>query len=148
MPPRVVRLGVSLDPELLEALDRWVRQRNSPSRSEALRALIRQELSGKTLQDPDAEAVATLTLLYRHSSPHLLERLAAAQHRWGEHIRSSLHVHLRGEACMEVLVLMGRGRELLSAVEDLRGVKGIALGEFVVGAPGVAGGRTGHHHPH
>ncbi|MDE1821769.1 MAG: nickel-responsive transcriptional regulator NikR [Euryarchaeota archaeon] len=148
MPAGVVRLGVSLEPELLSALDRWVRQRNSPSRSEALRALIRQELSGKTLEDPDAEAVATLTLLYRHRSPRLLERLAAAEHRWGEHIRSSLHVHLQGEACMEVLVLMGRGREIQAAVQDLRGVKGVALGEFVVGAPQVAGGRTGHLHPH
>ncbi len=36
----VVRLGVSLDPDLLTLLDGWVRERNSPSRSDAIRALI------------------------------------------------------------------------------------------------------------
>lgn len=148
MPSGVVRLGVSLEPDLLSALDRWVKQRNSPSRSAALRALIREELSGETLSDPEADAVGTVTLLYRHSTPMLQRRLTQAQHRWGEHIRSSLHVHLQGDACLEVLVLVGKGREIRAAAEDLRGVKGIVQGKFVLEAPRLAGGRTGHVHPH
>ena len=38
MTRKVVRLGVSLEPELLALLDRWVQERNSPSRSDAIRA--------------------------------------------------------------------------------------------------------------
>ena len=75
MPSGVVRLGVSLEPSLLAALDRWVAQRNSPSRSAALRSLIREELSGETLEDPEADAVGTVTLLYRHNTPMLQRRL-------------------------------------------------------------------------
>ena len=152
-PPRpsdeyVVRLGVSLEPSLLALLDRWVDERSSPSRSEAIRALIRKELAEQTLSDPASDAVACVMLLYRHDVPNVQRRLTVAEHRWGEHIRSSSHVHLGGETCMEILGLAGKRNELVRAAEELRGVKGIAFGEYVLGTPAVAGGRTGHRHPH
>ncbi len=146
--PGVVRLGLSLEPELLALLDAWVRRRNSPSRSDAIRFLIRKELAGRTLEDPGADALGAVALLYRHDTPNVLRRLTAAEHRWGEHVRASTHVHLKGEACAEILVLLGKRREVESAAEDLRGVRGIVEGAFLVTSPAAAGGRTGHHHPH
>jgi CopG family nickel-responsive transcriptional regulator len=148
MTRRVVRLGVSLEPDLVHRLDRWVRQRNSPSRSDAIRALIRHQLSAEKLEDPDADAVATVMLLYRHRAPSVLNRLTAAQHRWGEHVRFSNHVHLRDGSCLEILALAGKRREVIAAAEDLRGVRGVAFGEYFVSSPAIAGGRTGHTHPH
>lgn len=145
---RVVRLGVSLEPNLLAQLDRWVEERNSPSRSDALRALIRKELTAEKLGDPNADAVATVTLLYRHDQSGVLERLTAEQHRWGEHIRFSSHTHLRGETCLEVIALVGRRSEVIAAAEDLRGVRGILFGEYSIASPQVAGGASGHVHPH
>jgi CopG family transcriptional regulator, nickel-responsive regulator len=145
---RITRTTVSLDADLLARLDHWVRRRNSENRSEALRAIIRGELGRTTVGDPEADAVATVTLLYRHDAPNLLERLTAAEHRWGDHIRSSTHIHLQGGACLEVLVLTGKGREVVAAAEDLRGVRGISMGEYILSSPRVAGGTTGHHHPH
>ncbi|MCI4353376.1 MAG: nickel-responsive transcriptional regulator NikR [Thermoplasmata archaeon] len=144
----ITRTTVSLEPDLLSRLDHWVRRRNSRNRSAALRSIIRAELGRSTLGDPEADAVATVTLLYRHGARNLLQRLTAAEHRWGEHIRSSTHVHLHGGACLEVLVLTGKGREVVAAAEDLRGVRGIAVGEYVLSSPRLAGGTTGHHHPH
>jgi CopG family transcriptional regulator, nickel-responsive regulator len=145
---RVVRLGVSLEPSLLTLLDHWVQERNSPSRSDAIRALIRKELADHTLGDPDSDAVACVMLLYRHDAPNVLRRLIAAEHRWGPHVRASSHVHLGGASCMQILGLAGRKGEVVSAAEDLRGIKGIAWGEYVLGTPSVAGGTSGHHHPH
>jgi CopG family transcriptional regulator, nickel-responsive regulator len=145
---KVVRLGVSLEPELLARLDRWVERRNSASRSEAIRFLVRKELGEAALRDPDADAVGTVMLLYRHTAPNVLERLMAAEHRWGDHLRSSTHLHLHGDACLEVLILAGKRGELERAAEDLRGVKGILEGDYLIGTPTLAGGRTGHRHPH
>ncbi len=144
----VVRLGVSLEPSLLRLLDAWVRERNSPSRSDAIRALIRKELSDQTLGDPDADSVATVTLLYRHDAPNVLRRLAAEQHRWGDHIRFSGHIHLRGDTCVEVLGMVGSRRELVRAAEDLRGIRGVAFGDYSITSPSIVGGSTGHRHPH
>jgi CopG family transcriptional regulator, nickel-responsive regulator len=148
MRERVVRLGVSMEPGLLRALDGWVASQNSGSRSEAIRQLVRKEISVRRLRDPNADAVATVTLLYRHDRPQVQRRLTAAQHRWGSHIQASTHVHLRGPACVEVLIVVGRRREVEAAAEDLRGVKGILQGRFETLTPEVAGGSTGHRHPH
>jgi CopG family transcriptional regulator, nickel-responsive regulator len=144
----VVRLGLSMEPELLAALDRWVRQRNSGSRSDAVRALIRKELAEEELGDPESDAIGCLLLIYRHDAPNVLNRLTAAEHRWGAHIRSSSHVHLEGGSCMQILGLAGKRREVIGAAEDLRGVRGIAYGGFLLGSPAIAGGSSGHRHPH
>jgi CopG family transcriptional regulator, nickel-responsive regulator len=144
----VVRLGVSLEPDLLTLLDRWVRERNSPSRSEAIRALIRKELAEHELGDPNSDSVASVLLIYRHDAPNVLRRLTAVEHRWGAHVRSSSHVHLEGGSCMQLIGLAGRRDEVVNAAEDLRGVKGIAYGRYSLGTPTVAGGTTGHRHPH
>jgi CopG family nickel-responsive transcriptional regulator len=144
----VVRVGVSLEPELLRLLDRWVAERNSPSRSDAIRALIRKELADRTLADPESDALGVVTLLYRHAAPNVMQRLTTAEHRWGDHVRSTSHVHLEGDACAEVVVLLGRRREVEAAAKDLGGVRGVLEGESVVLTPTIAGGRTGHRHPH
>jgi CopG family transcriptional regulator, nickel-responsive regulator len=144
----VVRLGLSMEPDLLAALDRWVEQRNSSSRSDAVRALIRKELAEEDLADPNADAVACLMLLYRHDAPSVLKRVTAAEHRWGAHIRSSSHIHLERGSCMQILGLAGKRSEVIAAAEDLRGIRGIAFGRFALGTPAVVGGATGHRHPH
>ena len=144
----MVRLGVSLEPELLERLDSWVSERNSSSRSDAIRTLIRKELAERELGDPAADSVGSVLLIYRHDAPQVLQRLTAVEHRWGSHIRSSSHVHLDGGSCMQLIGLVGRRDEVINAAEDLRGVKGIAFGRYALGTPAVAGGSTGHHHPH
>lgn len=144
----VVRTAISLDPATLAALDRWVAGRNSASRSDAVRFLVRQATSAQELDDPSADAVGTVMVLYDHRSPYVQRRLTAAQHRWGEHIRSSSHVHLEGDVCLEVMILAGERREVVRAAEELRGVKGVSQGDFLLAAPATAGGGTGHHHPH
>lgn len=144
----VVRLGLSLEPALLHALDRWVRERNSPSRSDAIRFLVRKELSDAETLDPNADAVGTVMVLYRHTTPNVLRRLTAAQHHWGQHIQFSTHVHLQGDACVEIVVLAGKRAEVRAAAEDLRGVKGILQGDYLIGAPAAVGAATGHRHPH
>ncbi len=144
----VVRLGVSLEPDLLALLDSWVRERNSPSRSDALRSLIRKELAEHELGDPNSDSVASVLLIYRHDAPNVLRRLTVVEHRWGSHVRSSSHVHLEGGSCMQLIGLVGKRDEVVRAAEDLRGVKGIAFGRYSLGTPAVAGGSTGHRHPH
>lgn len=148
-PGGVSRTTISLEPEVLAALDRWAATRNSSSRSEAIRFLVRKEMAESTLGDPNADAVGTVLVLYDHRSPNVQRRLTEAQHRWGEHIRSSNHVHLEGGACLEVVVLVGRRSELVAAAEDLRGVKGVNQGDFILATPAaIAGGASGHRHPH
>lgn len=143
------RFAISLPRDLAARLDGWVAQRNSRSRSEAIRFLIHRELSEEAVvDDPDADTLAAVVLLYRHDAPRLLERLTTAEHRWGDHIRSTSHIHLEGGACAEMILIAGRRVEVQRAVADLRGVKGVREARSVFVFPYAAGGRTGHAHPH
>lgn len=145
----VTRIAISLPPKLAARLDDWVERRNSKSRSDAIRLLVNRELAeSERVDDPDADSLAALLLLYRHDAPNVLRRLARAEHRWGEHVRSSTHVHLEGGACAELLLLAGRRDEVERASTDLRGVKGLREGRALIVLPEVAGGATGHRHPH
>lgn len=49
---------------------------------------------------------------------------------------------------MEILALLGKRREVIQAAEDLRGIKGVAFGDYSLTSPSIIGGRTGHRHPH
>ena len=143
------RFTISLPAELAQRLDEWVTRRNSRSRSDAIRFLVGRELAEENVSnDPDSDALAAVVLLYRHEAPKLLDRLAEAEHRWGDHVRSSVHAHLEGEACVELLLLAGSRGELEEATADLRGVKGLKDGRSLFVSPATAGGRSGHHHPH
>ena len=71
---QVERVGVSLEKELLAPFDVLVRKRGYPSRSEAIRDLIRQQISEDRLSNPKATAVAAVFLVYNHHSTRLMGR--------------------------------------------------------------------------
>ena len=63
MAEKVTRIGVSLEPELLEAFDRQVDRVGYKSRSEALRDLVRESLVTEKRKG-DEEVIGSLTVLY------------------------------------------------------------------------------------
>ena len=54
------RIGVSLDKELLSKFDKLIDKQGYQSRSEALRDLVRRQLSEERLSDPKAKGVAAV----------------------------------------------------------------------------------------
>ena len=97
--------------------------------------------------EADAEVMtATLTLVYDHHKSHLVEKLIDVQHRHGEMVVATLHVHLDHDHCMEVIVLKGKGTELRELAAELRGLKGVHKGELTLAGPSHPGGH--HHHGH
>ena len=71
------RIGVSLDKELLSMFDYLIGKRGYQSRSEALRDLVRRELSEEQLSDPKSKGVAAVFLVYYHHSTKLTDKLIA-----------------------------------------------------------------------
>ena len=120
----LTRFSVSLEADLLEAFDRFVREGSFATRSEAIRQLLRQTLTRTAFEGDGRSVTATLTLVYDHHRPHLVEKLLALQHDHAEQVVSSMHVHLDHERCMEVIVLGGSGGGWRLA-EALRGLKGV-----------------------
>ena len=73
-------------------------------------------------------AFAAVTLVYNHHVRELSERLTSLQHDLGEQVRSSMHVHLDHEHCLEVIVMRGRSDELKEVTNRMIGTRGVIHG--------------------
>lgn len=131
-----VRFGVSLDADLLAKFDALCRRRDYPSRSEALRDVIRDALVQDSLQEDDAEAAGVLTLIYDHHLPDLSRKLTARQHDHHDAIVATLHVHLDHHHCLEALMLRGPAGTLRVLADQLRAIRGVTQSTFSITAVG------------
>jgi CopG family nickel-responsive transcriptional regulator len=130
------RIGVSLDKELLSMFDELIGKQGYQSRSEALRDLVRRELSEERLGDPKAGGVAAVFLVYDHHSTKLTDKLIGLQHSHSLasslQVISSMHVHLDEHDCLEVIVIRGQVGEINKVAQSILSMKGVKLGRLNV----------------
>ena len=126
----VERIGVSLERKLLSNFDKLIARQGYQNRSEAIRDLIRQQLSSERLGDPKAKAVAAVFLVYDHHATKLMEKLTSLQHSHLLQTISSVHIHLDKHNCLEVVVLRGRVGEINKMAENIVSLKGVKLGRI------------------
>lgn len=126
MTRELVRFGVAMEPELLQQLDALAAAR-SCTRSELLRDLARNEV-GKAATQKRVPAVAAVTLVYNHHVRLLSERLTEIQHELGEQVRSTMHVHLDHDNCIEIIVLRGRSDRICDAATRMLAIRGVTHG--------------------
>jgi CopG family nickel-responsive transcriptional regulator len=134
----IERIGISLEDELLARFDRLIEEKGYENRSEAIRDLIRDALVQRAWSQSDGreEQVAVVTLVYDHDATSLAHKLAHVQHENHKAVVSALHVHMDAHNCLEVLVLRGRGRDVLAMGEGLISTKGVKYGKLVPATTG------------
>lgn len=127
------RITVTLDAEILGQLDASVAARGYPSRSEALRDILRERFGQEqAAAAPGATCVAALTYVFDHRTRDLAGRLAQGQHDRHDLTVASLHVHLDHEACLEVAVLRGSVAEVRALADGLTTQSGVRFGHLHV----------------
>ena len=147
---KVVRFGVSIEEDLLEGFDALIQKKGYANRSEALRNLIRgMLLDVEVREQPDAEVVGTLTLVYDHDHGDLSNRLVDLQHQHHDRIISTLHVHIDEHSCLEVLIVRGRNDEVQQISDSLIGTRGVQQGKLIIStSESLAHDHAGHGHSH
>jgi len=125
---QIERIGISLDGKLLSGFDKLIAGQGYKSRSEAIRDLIRGQLSGEHLSNPKTKAVAVVCLVYDHHSTKLSQNLTSLQHSHLLKTVCSMHIHLDAHDCMEVIVLKGLVGEINRMAETILSMKGVKLG--------------------
>jgi CopG family nickel-responsive transcriptional regulator len=144
MKDNLVRFGVAMESGLVEQLDAMAASRGG-NRSEFLRDLARAEMSRSRLEG-SVPAVASVTLVYNHHVRELADRLTSLQHDLGEQVRSTMHVHLDHDHCMEVIVMRGRADDLRATVERMLGTRGVLHGGAEYVAESMLSSPADHHH--
>jgi CopG family nickel-responsive transcriptional regulator len=122
----LVRIGISLPENLLNKFDEIILQRGYSSRSEGIRDTIRNYIVHyEWMSDIQGERVGVITIVYSHTQRGLEDSLTEVQHEFGSIIRSSMHVHLDRDNCLEVIVLRGEGKDVKTAAEKMMALKGV-----------------------
>lgn len=127
----IVRFGVSLEEELLEALDKYVEDNLFKNRSQAIRYLINKSLVAEKW-DNDAIVAGSITLVFDHHRRELVNKLTNIQHNFHDNILSSLHFHLEHDLCMEIIAVKGTASTLTELANSLISVKGIEHGKLTM----------------
>lgn len=132
---KLIRFGVSIDEGLLKDFDNYIERKRYSNRSEALRDLIRNHLVEEEW-DKNKETVGTITIVYDHHVPELMERLTDLQHQYSKLIQSTLHIHLDAHRCLEVLVVRGKSGDIKSIADSLIATKGVKHGKLTATTTG------------
>jgi CopG family nickel-responsive transcriptional regulator len=126
MEQELMRIGVSLPETLLTRFDDIISKRGYSSRSEGIRDAIRNYIVHyEWMSDVEGERVGMISLVYSHHQRGLVDSLTDIQHDFVGIIKSTLHIHLDDENCLEVVILRGEGRDVRKAAERMMSLKGV-----------------------
>jgi len=127
----LARFGVSLDEDILKALDGYVIENNFPNRSQAIRHLVEKNIVEKKWQCNHIVAGA-IVLLYDHHKGDVTTKTNDIQHEYFDVILSSQHFHLSHDNCLEIIAVKGTANRLTELSDKLIGIKGIIHGKLVM----------------
>jgi CopG family nickel-responsive transcriptional regulator len=129
------RFSVSLEENLLEVFDEYIRHRQYGNRSEAIRDLIRKTLVEKEWQ-ADKMVMGVISLVYDHHQHQLQEKITEAQHEFHHQIVASTHVHMDHDNCMEVIIVRGKAQEVKRLADKLTALRGVRDGNLAMSSTG------------
>ena len=128
----ITRFGVSIEPDLLKKFDKIIKKKGYTNRSEAIRDIIRKNLITEKAEDPNSEAIGTLTMIYDHHAGNLTNKLLDLQHKHHKEILTTTHIHVDHDNCLEVLALKGKIVNIQKLADNIKSLKGIKHGELVI----------------
>jgi CopG family nickel-responsive transcriptional regulator len=128
----VSRISMSLPGELLIELDRMVDDRGYASRSQAISDMLHQFLVEHRREVGNDVMVGTITLLYDNSVPGLQKQLADLQYRHIDEVISSLHVSVKGNQTLEVILVQGPAQKLQAIADKMITQRGVTSGRIQV----------------
>lgn len=147
------RVTMTIDDDLLEGIDALSQRKGYQSRSEALRDIVRSELSrasavAAAVPGDDEVCHATLTYVYNHETRALASRLTTNHHHHSDMSISTTHVHLDHDNCLEVSILRGPVRKLQAFADSVISQRGVRHGALHIMPPEPAAPARPHTHRH
>jgi len=127
----LARFGVSLEKDLLKALDDYVIENSMPNRSQAIRHLVEKNLVEKKWLCNQVVAGA-IVMVYDHHKGDVTTKSNDVQHEYFDVILSSQHFHLSHDNCLEIIAVKGVANRLTELSDKLIGIKGIIHGKLVM----------------
>ncbi len=127
----VTRFGVSLELDLLDALDNYVQDNKFPNRSQAIRHLIQKNLVENKWKCNNLVAGAVV-LTYNYNKNDIQTRLSEMKKEYLSEILSAQYFYISQEKGIEVIAVKGQAYKLTELSEQLISIKGIEHGKLIM----------------
>jgi CopG family nickel-responsive transcriptional regulator len=132
----VTRIGVSLEPELLNEFDKIIQKKGYVSRSEAIRDLVRDSLSENAWKNDEEEVIGVMIVLIDLGVTNVLDKVEANYREHASVFSSVSSVPVDKDSKMDIVVASGKLVRLREFIADLTSIKGILRGKLVSITPG------------
>jgi CopG family nickel-responsive transcriptional regulator len=121
---QLTRISISIENDIINRFDAISEQQGLPTRSEAIKHLIRSALVQYEWSCGDIVA-GVITMIYDHHKSSLVQKLIEAQHNFGDIVICSQHAHLDHNNCMENIIVKGKVEKVKGLHKELLAIKGI-----------------------
>lgn len=127
----VTRFGVSLEEELLTALDQYVTENNFANRSQAIRYLVEKNLAEKKWKCDNLVA-GVVVMVYNCQKPEIRTRSAELQFQYRDVVIGVQQFNLSEQNCMEIIAVKGTSFRLTELSDKLVSIKGVIHGKLIM----------------
>ncbi|HNW49894.1 MAG TPA: nickel-responsive transcriptional regulator NikR [Prolixibacteraceae bacterium] len=127
----VTRFGISIEQELLEALDEYVKENQFSNRSQAIRQLISRNIVEHKWQCNN-QVAGSITLIYDPHKREILNQIASIQEDFYQEIMSTQRFMLEKNKCLEIVAVKGIAIRLTALSDSLISIKGMLHGKLAM----------------
>ena len=125
------RFGVSLESELLESLDSYVKANGFTNRSQAIRFLVEKNIAEQKWQCNHVVAGAVI-IMYDQTRKDIATKIADIQQTHQKLVLSSTQYYINRNFCLHIAMVMGMAYRLTELADMLVSIKGIKHGKLVM----------------
>jgi len=127
----VTRFGVSLESDLLNALDEYVLTNKFPNRSQAIRQLIEKNIVESKWKCNHIVA-GGIVLTYEFDKNNIQTKLVEIQKSYTDVILSVQHFYISANKILEIIAVKGTSFKLTELSDSLISIKGIEHGKLIM----------------
>lgn len=118
------RFGVSLEENLVEALDKYASESGFANRSQAIRFLVEKNIA-ENKWHCDHVVAGSVLIMYDQSRRQIEQKMAEIHHEYQDVILSSSQYFINEVSCLQVTVIKGVAHRLTEFSDRLAAIKGI-----------------------
>lgn len=134
--PTTKKTGISIPKDVLERLDKIMKQTGLKSRSKIITTAIENYLDDLEKEiDQEAEAVAVITYTYNHHRGDTVKELLEKQHNYLKEILYTTHIHLSKHRCLETVTVKTKTKRIINLVKDLQNIQGVKSIKYTIVKP-------------
>ena len=131
----LARFSVSVEEGLLRAFDAFVTRGGYPTRSEAVKHLIRNALVEKEWK-AKGNVAGAIVMVYDHHKRDVVRKMLNIQHDYGDLIIATQHIHLDHDNCLEMVTVRGKASRIHELTKTLKKLKGLKHSDVLMTTTG------------